>query len=822
MRLNGSETSDFGAALRRLRVAAGLTQHALAERAGVSVEAVSALERGFRKTPHADTVALLAGALGVSAAERAELESSATRAPVALNGRKLRLPRPATRLIGREREVADILALLPTSALVTLTGAGGVGKSRAALEVVARASEGAGVVAFIDLVPLTPGDSPVARIASAVGVELAAEREPLSTLVDALRERHALWLLDNCEHVVDALAPVVATILEQCPGITIVATSRQRLAISAEVTYALPPLALPPNAATRLGADEAHTYDAVALFVERARQAQPDGLYSDATAPIVADICRRLDGIALAIELAAARVRTLRLAEIRQHLDERFMLLVGGMRDALPHHRTLRATFDWSYDLLDERERAFLCASAIFVNGFTLETARAVCTNGGAGELDALEVLTSLVDKSLIQVETHGEETRYRLLETTRSYALERLAERGETEGATVRVVRYFRDLAQARRRTALTGNDALFVKTLRTELDDIQAALRRSLAGASALEDGAEMLFEIGSYWSFCAKSDEAMTWARAFLEALPESALWLRAGVMTTWAMLNINTGHDAAACELAGPAVELARASGDLRRLIEALRVHALSLARLGRAREADEALSEAERKATPELAGPLPSDRGHLALMAGDFATAVKSYMRRMERCRSVGDPYGEMNAVAFLGEAEHARGETRRAIAHVENCLSRWEHVLLPENQLTLYTNLAGYRIALDDVPGTLAAARRAVAVSSATAGFEVRVAISVLHFALAVALDGDVRLAARLFAFSCAQQEAHGFNRWPTEQRVHDRLTALLREGLAHDELARLSTQGAALAPSDVVTIVETYERRPQLRRAEA
>ncbi len=174
------------------------------------------------------------------------------------------------------------------------------------------------------------------------------------------------------------------------------ATSRQRLAISAEVTYALPPLALPPNAATRLGADEAHTYDAVALFVERARQAQPDGLYSDATAPIVADICRRLDGIALAIELAAARVRTLRLAEIRRHLDERFMLLVGGMRDALPHHRTLRATFDWSYDLLDERERAFLCASAIFVNGFTLEAARAVCTNGGAGELDALEVLTSL------------------------------------------------------------------------------------------------------------------------------------------------------------------------------------------------------------------------------------------------------------------------------------------------------------------------------------------------------------------------------------------------------------------------------------------
>jgi predicted ATPase/DNA-binding XRE family transcriptional regulator len=822
MRLSGSETSDFGAALRRLRVAAGLTQHALAERAGLSIEAVSALERGFRKTPHADTVALLAGALGVEASERAEFEAIATHRP-ATNGRKPRLPRPATRLIGREREVADILGLLRAHALVTLTGAGGVGKSRAALEVIARASDDvAGGAIFIDLVPVTTGDSPIARIASAVGVELPPEREPLSALVDALRERHALWLLDNCEHVVDALAPAVATILEQCPGITIVATSRQRLAISAEVTYALPPLALPPNGTTRLGAVETQAYDAVALFVERARQAQPDGLYTDETAPIVADICRRLDGIALAIELAAARVRTLRLSEIRRHLDERFMLLVGGMRDALPHHRTLRATFDWSYDLLDERERAFLCASAVFVNGFTLEAARAVGSAYVGEELGALDVLTSLVDKSLVQVDTSGDETRYRLLETTRSYGLERLAERRETAGATTRIVAYFRDLARERRHTASTGNDANFVRTLRTELDDIQAAVRWSLENGVAIDDAAEMFFEIGSYWSFCGKSDAAEAWAQAFLAALPASATRLRAGVLTTLALMHINTGRDVPACEIAGAALAAARECGDLPRLIESLRVRAFALARLGRAHEADETLSEAEREATPDLATPLPNDRGHLAYMAGDYATAASCYMRRIERSRAVGDPYGEMNAVAFFGEAEHARGETRSAIACVESSLERFEHVLPPENQVTLYSNLAGYRIAVDDVPGTLAAAGRAIALSAEITGAAVKTAVAALHFALGVALAGDLALGARLLAYSCAQQTQHGFTRWPTEERVHERLTALLQERLAREELARLNAQGSVLSPGEVLAIVEAYARGPDLRGAEA
>ncbi len=594
------------------------------------------------------------------------------------------------------------------------------------------------------------------------------------------------------------------------------------MAISAEVTYALPPLALPPKSAAKVTADEARTYDAVALFVERARQAQPDGVFSDATAPIIADICRRLDGIALAIELAAARVRTLRLAEIRRHLDEHFIILAGGMRDALPHHRTLRATFDWSYDLLDERERAFLCACGIFANGFTLEAARAVCADGVVGELVALEVLTSLVDKSLVQVDLQRDETRYRLLETTRSYALDRLAERGEVDCVTARHARFFRELAAAGRRTALSGSDVAYVTTLRAELDDVQAALRRSLTTPAALEDGAELIFEIGSYWTFCAKSGEAMAWARAFLEALPPSAMRLRAGLATTLALLHINTGSDLPACDLAAEALGIARASGDLRRLIEALRVRALALARTGRAREADETLCEAERRATPELAVPLHNDRGHLALMAGDFPTAVRSFTARIERCRATGDPYGEMNAVAFLGEAEHACGETRRAIAHLEGVLERSAHLLEPENQLTLYTNLAGYRVAVDDIPGTLTAARKAVGLSTAATGSAVKTAVAVLHFALAIALAGDLGLAARLFAFSCAQQAAHGFRRWPTEQRVHDRLTALLRESVALDELACLSTQGAALLPNDVVTIVESYQGRPQLRGAGA
>ncbi len=245
-----------------------------------------------------------------------------------------------------------------------------------------------------------------------------------------------------------------------------------------------------------------------------------------------------------------------------------------------------------------------------------------------------------------------------------------------------------------------------------------------------------------------------------------------------------------------------------------------MHSFALARLGRAREADEALSEAEREATPDLANPLSNDRGHLAYMSGDFATAASCYMRRIERSRAVGDPYGEMNAVAFFGEAEHARGETRSAIACVESSLERFEHVLPPEHRVTLYTNLAGYRIAVDDVPGTLTAAGRAIALSAEVTGAAVKTAVAALHFALAVALAGDLALGARLFAYSCTQQTLHGFTRWPTEERVHERLTALLRERVPQEELARLTAEGTALSPVDVLAIVEAYAHCPELRQA--
>jgi hypothetical protein len=204
------------------------------------------------------------------------------------------------------------------------------------------------------------------------------------------------------------------------------------------------------------------------------------------------------------------------------------------------------------------------------------------------------------------------------------------------------------------------------------------------------------------------------------------------------------------------------------------------------------------------------------------MAGDFAAAVRLYTQRVERCRAVGNTYGEMNAVAFLGEAEHARGETRRAIACVEGSLDRIEHLLPAENQVTLYSNLAGYRIALDDIPGTLFAARRAIALLTEMTGAAVKTAVATLHFALAVALAGDLTLAARLFAYSCAQQTRHGFARWPTEQRVYERLTALLEERVPSDELDRLSAEGAALSGADVLAMVDAYGSDSDVRQANA
>ena len=300
------------------------------------------------------------------------------------------------------------------SRLLTITGSGGVGKTRIAVMLGKQlaTSEALDGVWFLPLEALASGELVTTTAAHVLGVTLMSDAQPEDTIARALAKAHAVIVLDNCEHVVESVAKLAGAFLRTCPGVRLLATSRRPLGLTSEATYRLPSLDVPPQNVI-LRAAEALEYGAITLFVDRARAADVAFILTDDGAPIVADICRRLGGIALAIELAAARVKVLSIASVAKHLDERFRLLTAGASGAMARQRTLSALIDWSYDLLSPAERGALNRSAIFSGGFDLEAAHAVCADDGADLYDVLDLLTSLVDQSLVIAETEHDKERF-------------------------------------------------------------------------------------------------------------------------------------------------------------------------------------------------------------------------------------------------------------------------------------------------------------------------------------------------------------------------------------------------------------------------
>src|SRR5262249_54927071 len=356
------------------------------------------------------------------------------------------LPRLLTSFVGREREIADVKRQLGRARLLTLTGPGGTGKTRLSLQVatdlLADFPDG---VWLVELAPIAdPALAPQA-LAMVLGVREETGRALIATMADHLRSRHALLLFDNCEHLIDACARLVDDLLRACSEVRIVASSREPLGLTGEVVHRVPPLSS-PDPRTRQTIERVVEYEAIRLFVDRAVAVKPDFALTDETVGPVAQISQRLDGIPLAIELAAARVRTLAVGQIAEHLDERFRLLTGGSRAALPRHQTLRGLIDWSYGLLTETERALFWRLSVFVGGWTLDAVRAVGAGGAVDRHDVIDVIGRLVDKSLVLMDDQGTEGRYRLLETIRQYALERLAETGDADTVRARHREFYLD----------------------------------------------------------------------------------------------------------------------------------------------------------------------------------------------------------------------------------------------------------------------------------------------------------------------------------------------------------------------------------------
>ena len=428
------------------------------------------------------------------------------------------LPRQLTGFVGRENEMAEVKRLLTTTFLLTLTGTGGAGKTRLALQVAADVLEGyPDGVWLTELAALSDPALVPQTVAAALGVREVPGRPMLETLLYYLERKKLLLILDNCEHLVAACAQLVGELLRTCPGLRILATSREPLGIQGEIDWRVPSLSLPDRRQLP-SFERLAQVEAVRLFVERAVAAKPTFALTPENAAPVAAVVQRLDGIPLAIELAAARVPALSVDQIAARLGDRFRLLTRGSRASLPRQQTLRATLDWSYQLLTEREQRLLRRFAVFAGGWTLEAAEAVCGGDGIEEFEVLDLLTQLVFKSLVVTDEQNGEVRYRFLETVRQYGLEKLEESGETDTIRKRHRNWYLAFAERAEPELMGVKQATWFDQLEVEHDNLRAALKCSLEGGDP-EAGLRLAGAVWRFWYVRGYIGEGLGWLEAVL---------------------------------------------------------------------------------------------------------------------------------------------------------------------------------------------------------------------------------------------------------------------------------------------------------------
>jgi non-specific serine/threonine protein kinase len=640
----------FGVELRRYRERAGLTQEALAERAGLAASAIAALERGRRQHPYPHTVQRLADALDLTTADRARFEALARRLGGAGDDTTLvrtddaswsDLPAPRTRLIGRERDVAALVELVPVHAgrLITLTGIGGGGKTRLALAVASelRPSFPDGV-RLVEFAPLADPALVPHTVAVALDVPDVAGIPLLDRLVLSLRRRSMLLVFDNCEHLIAACAAIAEQLLAGCPGLRILATSREPLFLAGERQWRVPPLALPdPDRSPSLA--ELEQSAAVQLIVERAQAVDADFGLTAENVGTVADVCARLDGIPLALELAAARVRVLSVAQILERLDDSLRLLTGNSRAAPTRHQTIRATLDWSHDLLTPPEQAVLRRLAVFAGDCDIEAAEAVCTGPEVGTAGVLETLSRLVDRSLLLVVHAAGSARYRLLEPVRQYAAERLLASPDVHAVRSRHLGCYLALSEQAAPELHGPAQVAWLGRLEREHDNLRAALRWSLERGD-VERGFRLATALVFFWEGRGHLSEGRRWLDAVLSApgarMAPAALRARvllgAGLLADW------LGDPNAAGSLCAESLAVAREHDDQPCVARAL------------------------------------AWLGVVQMSRGDFAGAATFLEESLHLCQQLNDRHGLAFALLTLGTMFVYQGDATRARPQLEESL----------------------------------------------------------------------------------------------------------------------------------------------------
>ena len=715
------------------------------------------------------------------------------------------LPIQRTTFVGREGEVAKVKELLDRHRVLTLVGSGGVGKTRLAIQAGAdqldRYPDG---VWFVDFAPIGDPELVASVVAQALGIGQRQDQRVDETIPQWLKRKTLLLIFDNCEHVVEPAAALADAILATAQNVRILATSRQALDIGGEAVHRLPSLAVPAEGAASNAAD-AVGYGAVRLFVDRAKAADSRFVLTDESAPIVAEICGRLDGIALAIELAAARVKVLSIPNLATRLSERFRLLTGGSRSALPRQKTLAALIDWSYDLLTPQEQLLFARLGIFAGGFSLDAATSVCGGEGLDEIEILDLLTSLTDKSLIVADTSGAKERFRLLESTAAYALAKLETSDDRERMVRRHAEYFREQAEAADQRSSSGSTAAWLAGVNPEVDNYRAALEWALTQEHDAVLGGAIAGALERLWSFGGLVVEGRYWSELALARVSDAEHPAIAGrlELTLSGTTDGKGKHDAAQ-----RALHLYESVGDLRHAARAQWVRGFALYQMGQVDEAREATAQAlaairafgSRRDVAHCRSQLAYIEAHRR----DFNAARRLFAEALEDEETLGDDLTRAGVLSDIGEAAFAAGDPKEALRFANEALdlaSRAKHLAF---EAAMYGNATAYRIALNDLSGARESAREGLHVAQ-QAQARLQGTICLQHLALIAALGDDARRGAQLLGYVDAQYDGRGIRREPTEQWGYDKLLAAMREKLSADEIGSLGTQGAAWAEGRAV-----------------